>query len=120
MAIISNYAGIAVISLLFSSVFTWANTNRFSLTQVLTRWTALFPCRVLKLPHGFSVYSYHFPLLLLFYRPYLGHKTAFNVPGIKPVKHPPVYIVFGNTLVQAVIYELREIHTGSIKRGCRL
>jgi hypothetical protein len=27
-------------------------------------------------------------------------KTPFNLPGIEPVKHPAVYIVFGNTVFQ--------------------
>jgi hypothetical protein len=55
-AIISNNAGIAVISLLFSPVFTGANTSRFSVAQALARWIALFPCRVFKAPpQGFSV-----------------------------------------------------------------
>jgi hypothetical protein len=40
-AIISNKVGIAVIALLFSPVFTGANTNRFSVAQALTRWMAL-------------------------------------------------------------------------------
>jgi hypothetical protein len=51
-------------------------------------------------PHDFSVYGCHFPVYVLFYRPYPGHKTPFNIPGIEPDKDPAVYIVFGNTVFQ--------------------
>jgi hypothetical protein len=51
-------------------------------------------------PHGLPVYGDDFPFLVSFYRPYPGHKTAFDLLGVKPVKDPAVYIVLGNTVFQ--------------------
>jgi hypothetical protein len=63
--IISNNLGIAVISVLFSSLFTGANTNRFSLAQTLTKLDGFMLLPTIKAPpDGFPVYSDNFPLYL--------------------------------------------------------
>jgi hypothetical protein len=59
-AVISNNTGIAGISLLFSSVFTWANTSRFSAARALTEGYSL-----LNYPSSGGILGFMWLIILL-------------------------------------------------------